>query len=142
MSKASISESLRQQIFAEAGHRCEYCRTSRRLIGMPLVVDHIIPRSANGGNERENLAAACYRCNEFKWAKTHAPDPATGDLVPLFNPRTQIWMNHFAWANGGTHIIGLTPTGRATVIALRLNNEYVVEARALWIAREWHPPAD
>lgn len=139
---SSVPEPVRQQVFAEADHRCEYCRTSRRLIGMPLVVDHIIPQSAGGGDERENLAAACYRCNEFKWAKTHATDHATGELVPLFNPRTQGWHEHFAWANGGTHIVGLTPTGRATVVALRLNNEYVVEARALWIARDWHPPEE
>jgi hypothetical protein len=45
-------------------------------------------------------------------------------------------------ANGGMHLVGLTPTGCATVRALRLNNEYVVEARALWIARQWHPPAE
>jgi hypothetical protein len=63
-------------------------------------------------------------------------------LVPLFHPRTQLWHEHSAWANGGAHIVGLTPTGRATVVALRLDNEYVVEARALWIAREWHPPAE
>lgn len=138
----SLPDTLRQQVFAEADHCCEYCRTSRRLIGMPLVVDHVIPKSAGGSDERDNLAAACYRCNEFKWAKTHAPDPAGGELVPLFNPRSQRWTEHFAWANGGTHIVGLTPTGRATVIALRLNNEYVVEARALWIARDWHPPVD
>lgn len=50
-------------------------------------------------------------------------------------------VDHFAWANGGTHIVGLTPTGRATVLALRLNNDLVVEARILWIARQWHPPA-
>lgn len=139
---ASIPETIRQQVFAEANHRCEYCCTSRRLIGMPLVIDHIIPQSAGGGDERENLAAACYRCNEFKGVKTHALDHATGELVPLFNPRTQHWLEHFAWANGGTHIVGLTPTGRATVVALRLNNEYVVEARILWIARDWHPPED
>ena len=137
-----ISEAVRQQIFAEADHRCEYCRTSRRLIGIPLVIDHIIPRSAGGGNERENLAAACYRCNEFKGAKTRAIDHVTGEPVPLFNPRTQVWREHFAWANGGTHIVGLTPTGRANVVALRLNNDYIVEARALWITRGWHPPAD
>jgi hypothetical protein len=139
---ASIQESLRQQVFAEADHRCEYCRTSRRLIGMPLVIDHIIPQSIGGSDERENLAAACYRCNQFKGAKTYAPDPATGELTPLFNPRTQSWFDHFAWANGGTHIVGLTPSGRATVVALRLNNEYVVEGRALWVARDWHPPED
>jgi hypothetical protein len=62
-------------------------------------------------------------------------------LAPLFHPRRDVWAEHFAWANGGTHVIGLTPIGRATVLALRMNNEYVVEARRLWIARQWHPPA-
>lgn len=136
-----LPEALRRQVCERAGQRCEYCRTSRRVIGMPLVVDHIHPKALGGDDSSDNLCAACYRCNEYKGAKTHDSDPATGELVPLFNPRTQVWSEHFAWANGGTHIVGLTPTGRATVLALRLNNEYVVEARVLWIARRWHPPA-
>jgi len=109
---------------------------------MPLVIDHIIPKAKGGGDERENLAAACYRCNEVKGIKTENIDPATSALVPLFNPQNQIWKKHFAWANGGTHIIGLTPTGRATVLALRMNNEYLVESRRLWVAINWHPPTD
>ena len=138
----TIPETVRQQVFAEADHRCEYCQTSRRLTGMPLVIDHIIPQAAGGSGARQNLAAACYHCNEFKGARTHAMDHVTGALVPLFHPRTQRWREHFAWANGGTHIVGLTPLGRATVVALRLNNDYVVEARVLWITRDWHPPAE
>ena len=138
---AALPDSLRQQVFTRAGHRCEYCLTSRRVIGMPLVVDHILPRALGGGDVLNNLCAACYRCNEFKGTKTHDLDPVTGEFVPLFNPRVQTWDGHLAWANGGTHIVGVTPIGRATVIALRLNNEHVVEARILWIARQWHPPA-
>ena len=139
---SALPEVLRQQVFARADHRCEYCLTSRRVTGMPLVVDHIIPRTLGGSDTSDNLCAACYRCNEYRGAKTHDLDPLTGALTPLFNPRTQVWREHLAWANGGSHIVGLTPTGRATVRALRLNNEYVVEARILWIARQWHPPAE
>ena len=135
-----LPEALRRQVCERAGQRCEYCHTSRRVIGMPLVLDHIVPKALGGANQPGNLCAACYRCNEYKGAKTHETDPTTGTLTPIFNPRTQVWREHFAWANGGTHTVGLTPTGRATVIALRLNNEYVVEARVLWIARRWHPP--
>ncbi|MFQ5435257.1 MAG: HNH endonuclease [Anaerolineae bacterium] len=137
-----ISKAMRQQIFAAANHRCEYCQTSRRVMGMPLVIDHILPRSLGGGDEPENLAAACYRCNEFKRAKIDGLDSTTGQLVPLFHPRQDVWSEHFQWVNGGIHIAGLTPTGRATVAALHMNNEYVVESRALWIARDWHPPTD
>jgi hypothetical protein len=36
----------------------------------------------------------------------------------------------------------ITPVGRATVVALRLNNEYVVPSRRVWGAAGWHPPAD
>lgn len=114
---------------------------SSRLTGIPLVMEHIVPRSLGGEDYRENLAASCYRCNEFKGAKTHATDPETGQLVALFNPRNQNWNEHFVWVNGGTHMAGLTATGRATVIALRLNNDNLVEARALWIESGWHPPS-
>ena len=138
----TISEKLRRQVILEADYRCEYCKTSSRLTGTPPVMEHILPRSLGGTDERENLAASCYRCNEFKGAKTHAVDPEMGQLVALFNPRTQAWTEHFVWVNGGTHIAGLTPTGRATVITLRLNNENVVEARAIWIESGWHPPTD
>jgi hypothetical protein len=95
-----------------------------------------------GTDERENLAASCYRCNEFKGAKTDAIDPETGQRAKLFNPVTQKWLNHLTWVNGGIHMAGLTATGRATIAALRLNNDNIVEARSFWIEAGWHPPVD
>ena len=86
----TISEQLRREIIAAANYRCEYCKSSSRLTGTPLVMEHILPRSLGGLDHRENLAASCYRCNEFKGAKTHAVDPATKQLVELFNPRKQL----------------------------------------------------
>lgn len=139
---SAVPAHLRQRVFVEANFRCEYCLTSHRLLGMPPTIDHILPIVLGGNHERENLAAACYRCNEHKGRMTHAVDPLSRELVPLYNPREQPWVDHFEWGNGGTHIVGLTPTGRATVVALRLNNEYIIEARTLWIAREWHPPGN
>ena len=136
----SISKALRLKTIAEADYRCEYCQTSSRLTGTPLVMGHILPKSLGGEDKPGNLAASCYRCNEFKGVKTHTRDPETGQLVPLFNPRIQVWSEEFVWGNGGTHIIGQTPIGRATVLALRLNNEQIVEARAIWIEFGWHPP--
>ncbi|MEB3219873.1 MAG: HNH endonuclease [Nostocales cyanobacterium 94392] len=44
-------------------------QTNSRLIGMPLVMEHIFPKTAGGGDESENLAASCYRCNEFLLAQ-------------------------------------------------------------------------
>jgi hypothetical protein len=77
---------------------------------------------------------------QFKGVKTHAIDPETGQFVQLFNPRQQTWAEHFTWVNGGTHVAGLTPIGRASSVALRLNNDYMTEARALWMENNWHPP--
>lgn len=137
----TISDALRRQVIQESNHRCEYCKTPSRVVGMPLVIEHILPKALEGQDNRENLAASCYRCNEFKGARSEAIDPETRQLVSLFNPRTQNWSEKFVWGNGGTHIIGITLIGRATVIALRLNNENVVEARAIWIEFGWHPPS-
>ncbi|NEQ47157.1 MAG: HNH endonuclease [Leptolyngbya sp. SIOISBB] len=136
----SISSHLRRQVIQDADHRGEYCQTSSRLTGTPLVMEHILPRSLGGRDDRENLTAACYRCNEFKGAKTEAVDPKTGQIVPLFNPRSERWQTNFVWGNGGTHIMGITPIGRATVITLRLNNDNLVAARAMWIESGWHSP--
>ncbi len=63
---------------------------------MPLVIDHIIPTSLGGSDQRDNLCACCYRCNEFKGAKITANDPVTNQLVSLFNPHTQRWLDHFS----------------------------------------------
>jgi hypothetical protein len=62
--------------------------------------------------------------------------------VPLFNPRTQIWTEHFAWSPDGTLIIGLRPIGSATAAALRLNNEFIVVARRFWVEAGWWPPIE
>ncbi|MEZ4737477.1 MAG: HNH endonuclease signature motif containing protein [Caldilineaceae bacterium] len=137
---ASLSETVRQAVFERSAYRCEYCQTARRLIGMPLVVDHVIPRARDGGDDPTNLCASCYRCNEFKGARTHAFDPLAKTLVPLYNPRTQRWSDHFQWEDGGIHIAGKSAIGRATVVALRLNNEHVGESRLLWVLYGWHPP--
>jgi hypothetical protein len=38
------------------------------------------------------------------------------------------------------HIEGLTTIGRATVIALRMNNAVIVATRKRWFSIGWHPP--
>jgi hypothetical protein len=74
--------------------------------------------------------------------ETHALDPETSLTVSLFNPRTQSWHEHFRWSDDGEEIIGLTPTGRATVIALKLNHPIIVVARRLWTSVGWWPPSE
>ena len=117
----TLSNSLRQQVIEDAHYRCAYCKAPSLIAGARLIMGHIFPLSLGGSDDRENLAAACYHCNEFKGAKIEALDPETQELASLFNPRMQQWTDHLSWENGGTHIIGITPIGRATVIALKLN---------------------
>ena len=89
---------------------------------------------------RENLWLACRACNEIKGARTEAVDPETGTAVAIYNPRTQHWYAHFTWDGTGALVIGLTPTGRATVLALQLNRSILVRARRRWVLAGWHPP--
>ena len=57
-------------------------------------------------------------------------------------PMKPDWPEHFAWNEDGTQIFGKTPCGRATVIALQLNNLIAVMVRRAWVAADWHPPRD
>ncbi|HEY0376135.1 MAG TPA: hypothetical protein VGC87_04190 [Pyrinomonadaceae bacterium] len=84
--------------------------------------------------------AARERCG-YKGPQTSAPDPLGGEAAPLFNPRHDSWGAHFRWSVEGVKIEGLTPTGRATVEALKLDNELAVEVRRNWVLAGWHPPA-
>lgn len=107
-----------------------------------MVVDHVIPLAVGGTSDIENLCLACYRCNEFKGAMLGAPDPVSGDVVPLFNPRSQAWQDHFTWSNDGLRVIGRTACGRATIEALHLNSDWLVRARRIWILAGLHPPLE
>jgi hypothetical protein len=46
--------------------------------------------------------------------------------VPLFHPNQQEWAEHFAWNDDATEIMGLTPIGRATIAALKMNRPQIV----------------
>jgi hypothetical protein len=140
MSRPYISAELERQVLADAGHRCGYCRSDEVLTGIPLSTEHLLPIAAGGLTDRENLWRSCRPCNELKGTQTHATDPETHEAVPLYNPRTQPWIEHFMWNDSGTQILGLTPIGRATVVALQLNRPLLVGARRRWVLAGWHPP--
>lgn len=140
--KPYISASLRERIALQARYRCGYCLRTEELTGMPMTIDHIVPSAVGGLTTEDNLWLACCRCNEFKGVETQARDNETGRVVKLFNPRRQVWNEHFAWSEEGTEIIGKTPCGRATVIALKMNKPEIVVARRLWVSVGWWPPQD
>lgn len=140
MSRPPISSELRRQVAEDAGHRCGYCQSDEALTGIPLSIEHLTPLAAGGLTVRENLWLSCRPCNELKGAQTHGEDPDSHERVSLYNPREHRWDAHFRWSEDGTSIIGKTPTGRATVVALQLNRPLLVSARRRWVLVGWHPP--
>jgi len=137
--RPKISPPLRRQVMLLDGHRCAYCR-SPIVIGIPMVIEHIVPIVAGGLTAMDNLCLSCYRCNEFKGARQTAPDPDDGQVILLFHPRRQRWNEHFAWDQENINVRGITPHGRATVELLKLNSDWIVQARRLWIIAGVHPP--
>jgi hypothetical protein len=135
-----ITEALRQFVRQRAGNRCEYCLSHQDYVMGRLQIDHILPEAKGGTDEQENLCLACEFCNQYKWTKTVWPDPVTNERVNIFNPRNQNWSEHFLWSDDGVEIIGLTKVGRATVEALRLNNQLAITVRKNWVNAKWHPP--
>ena len=142
MSRAYVSTAVRREIAERDRHRCAYCLSSEVLSGISLAIDHIVPVSAEGNSEPDNLCLACRSCNEFKGNQQVALDPISGELVSLFNPRQQLWSDHFRWQDEGVRVEGQTAVGRATVEALKLNNSLIVKSRARWVQVGWHPPRD
>jgi hypothetical protein len=82
------------------------------------------------------LALACLRCNRYKGPNIGSLDPVTGRLVPFYNPRTQLWTDHFELEEG--LLRPLTAEARVTVRILRLNDEdRVLERQMLLGAKRY-----
>jgi len=128
---------LRRLVFERAAGRCEYCLLPQAVVVYRHEPDHIIPRQHGGRTEADNLALACTRCNRYKGPNVGSFDPQTGDLVPFYNPRTQVWQDHFEL--DGPVIRPLTPQGRVTVKILRFNDPARIEEREQIMAAGLYP---
>ncbi len=135
---SDVPARLHRLVLRRAGARCEYCRLSQEGQEASFHVDHIVPKVAGGPTRADNLALACVSCSLRKEARRSAVDPMTGRKVALFHPRSQRWRYHFRWA--GVRVLGLTPTGRATVSALRMNRPLILAIREEEALRDRHPP--
>ena len=87
----------------------------------------------------DNLAYACFLCNRLKSNKTTVFDLLSQTQALIFNPRTHVWQEHFAWNEEFTYIIGLSPTGRGTIVLLQLNREKLLEYRRALLQFGVHP---
>jgi hypothetical protein len=135
---SDITSSLREEVTLRAGNRCEYCRLSQLGQEATFHMDHVVPRAADGPTTADNLALACVSCSLRKWARQTALDPESGEEVPLFNPRTQRWAEHFRWDD--LRVVPLTAVGRATLAALALNRPVILAIRQEEALRSRHPP--
>ncbi len=136
----TVTEYVRGLVRERAGNRCEYCLCHQDYVLGRLQIDHVRPIVKGGSDTEDNLCLACELCNQHKWTQTEDADPRTGKRELLFDPRKQRWSEHFAWSADGTEIIGLTGCGRATVNALKSNNDLAVTVRRNWVRAGWHPP--
>ena len=139
---AKSKRAMREFVFRRAQGRCEFCRSPAAFAHQSFSLEHIRPRSRKGKELLGNLALSCQGCNNYKYNQTKARDPVSNVEVRLFNPRRDRWATHFAWTDDATQILGLTAIGRATVEALKLNRQALINLRRVLVKAGEHPPHD
>ena len=137
MSRTYIPAALRQLVIERADRRCEYCLVHLEDVLLPHQPDHIIAEQHGGETITENLALACIHCNRNKGPNIASLDSGTKHLVPLFNPRRDIWSEHFSLDDA--YIRPLTPIGRVTVNLLKLNDPERIQVRQALIELKRYP---
>ncbi len=128
----NIERRLREAVRQRADSRCEYCQFPEAFAELRFQIDHIVPQQHGGATEAGNLAFACLRCNKHKGPNLSGIDPESGGVVRLFNPRSDVWREHFA--GKGAKLVGLTAIGRATVNVLQINRADAVLVREALMA--------
>ncbi|CAN1212483.1 HNH nuclease domain-containing protein [Tumidithrix helvetica PCC 7403] len=136
---SAIPASLRRLVVQRSSDRCEYCGISQIGQVATFHIDHVFPVVAGGETTADNLALACVSCSLRKGARQEIEDVETGETVIIFNPRQQLWNEHFCW--NGVEVVGLTPIGRATVDALNLNRATMLAIRVEEEFLGRHPPS-
>ncbi|HKP81071.1 MAG TPA: HNH endonuclease signature motif containing protein [Pyrinomonadaceae bacterium] len=137
MNQARMLASLRREVRERAGERCEYCLLAESQALVPHEPDHLIALKHDGQTTSENLALACFVCNRFKGSDIASIDAVTSEIVGLFNPRIQVWFEHFRL--DGAYIVPLTAAGRVTEKLLQFNLPSRVAARARFIEQGKYP---
>lgn len=67
----------RKALFRRDEHTCQYCGVTPGV--RKLTIDHVLPRSRDGGTDWHNCVVACTRCNVRKGNRT--PEEATMPLA-------------------------------------------------------------
>ena len=120
---------LRQFVRTRAAYQCEYCRLPQEFSELRFHIEHIVPRQHGGADHLDNLALACPHCNLQKGPNLTGIDPQTGEVIRLFDPRRDVWFEHFRFDI--VEIIGLTSKGRATASLFEMNHPERLRVREL-----------
>lgn len=110
---------LRRLVARRASGLCEYCLIHEEDTYLGCQVEHIISEKHGGPTLSQNLAYACVFCNRFKGTDLGSLVTTTGQLVRFFNPRTDIWSEHFKL--DGPRIASLTDVASVTVRIFEMN---------------------
>ena len=137
---SKIKRELDQKIREASKNRCCYCLTPQSLTSHKLEIEHIFPISKGGSSTEENLCLACRHCNLHKASRVFGYDVVSAKKVRLFNPNTQIWTKQFFWNKEKTSVVGKTSCGRATIYALKMNDDLQTNARKVWKLNGLFPP--
>lgn len=124
-----MERSLVDQVWRRANGICEYCLLPQEFDRLPFQIDHIIARKHRGSDDADNLALACFACNNHKGPNIAGVDQNTGDVIRLFHPRRDNWEEHFEWR--GASLVGRTPIGRVTVDVLEINLPHRIRLREM-----------
>ena len=140
MPKIYIPVTIQKEVLDRSKGYCEYCLLPASFSPNAFNYEHIIPLSKNGLTDITNIAYSCGGCNAFKNDKTEGLDPLSMLFAPLYNPITQQWEQHFEWNEDDLQVLGISPTGRATVNILKINRENNINLRRLLKMAGLHPP--
>lgn len=132
-----FSNALTTYLLDRAKWKCEYCCTPINLDNSNYFErEHIVPVSKSGDSDVGNLAVACIKCNRKKSDKTIHYDYQSNEKIDLFNPRKDVWNDHFQYSHLTNVIIGKTKKGRATANLLQLNHTFI-DAKSLFKDNEY-----
>jgi hypothetical protein len=135
----AVPKAVDQLVRARAKDRCEYCLAPQSASKFRFWIDHIIASQHLGPTSQENLALPCPFCNRHKGTNLFGIDAQSGSASSLFNPRRDVWDRHFQIA--GDEIVGISPTGRATVQTLAMNHPAQRIVRRALLREGLFPPA-
>jgi hypothetical protein len=122
-----MRKALDARVRRRAQHRCEYCHLPQASYLLRFQIDHIIAEQHDGKTESKNLCLACPRCNTKKGPNIAGRGKRPGQVVRLFNPRQDLWNDHFMWNEAV--LAGRMPIGWATIAVLAINDPVAVEFR-------------